>query len=910
MARWLEASAIVSVLVIGRAREAQAQQFEISPAAKADLAQLRTKGDSIIKLVVLAKDGQAKTVSEQIRRLGGVVRLEVDTIGYIRARLLIDSVSRLAEIAPIENAAVSVMVASESKANSVWKNLIKQWLDSIRAVGDTLTLGGERRLRPAAGDAPMPLVATDWHEQPLERAYDPNRDNGVGALRRAHSTYDGRGVTVAQLEWAIDLIPPELGDSPALTLTGRATRKVADFLTTRDPSDPSPAPCCAPSPWVSMDRRVAAEVNFTIDNVSYTAPRPGSFRFGIYDAGFLCRQMDPKRVDIGAEMFSVALTEPCDFAVLWDDGTGDVWVDTDQDRSFANERALRDYSERFDVGVLGQDDPKTGARESYSFVVQTRGSGKGHFVGVLVASDHATMTAASAVGSRGSRGRFDGIAPGSRLIVYQAAGDIASVAEGLIKSMMDPQVDLVFDEIGGTGTDIVLGRGLSFVPLLVSRLARITGKPLVKAGGNCNSDGCADAMGSAEWTYSTGAMEGRDSWWINRAVRVGERDNNHRVNGWGPGRDGALLPTVLAPSGYLTAYIPEGGSYGAGLRPLYADFDRGLQGLYHMPAGYGIGTGTSQATPSLAGAIAVLISAAKQERVPYDAQRLWLAITNSARFSPNLPAHQQGNGTVDIDAAFRLLKAYASVPPSVRIVSTGPVRAAWSRELPVPNRGVSLFEREGWAAGMRGTRQITLTRTTGPAQPMRFDISWTGNDGTFAGPQSVTLPLGVAVGVPLTLFPQTDGYHSALLNVDYASIPGHIYRMMVAVVAAKQVSGDSANKALTIVDTLSRPGPGAYYIAVPSGAASLTLNVEADDLGGATWHIKDPSGHGQVLGDTWNFWIRGEKKTIENAEPGVWEVVATLKNDGLALRKASTGAAVDPPVLIKIRATVTRNPVP
>ena len=73
--------------------------------------------------------------------------------------------------------------------------------------------------------------------------------------------------------------------------------------------------------------------SFVYRDSSYTAPRDGVFRIAIFDEskadsagifGFQGLDLDVNR-DGNPEGSSH------DFAVLWDESTGDVWVDTDQD---------------------------------------------------------------------------------------------------------------------------------------------------------------------------------------------------------------------------------------------------------------------------------------------------------------------------------------------------------------------------------------------------------------------------------------------------------------------------------------------------------------------------------------------------------------------------------------------------
>ena len=102
------------------------------------------------------------------------------------------------------------------------------------------------------------------------------------------------------------------------------------------------------------------------------------------------------------------------FAVLWDEASGDVWVDTDQDHSFTDELTLGEFNERGAFGVFGTDDPETPVRESIGFGVQIDADRKLLALNLGVAS-HASLVVGAAVASRGEAGRFEGMAPGAQL---------------------------------------------------------------------------------------------------------------------------------------------------------------------------------------------------------------------------------------------------------------------------------------------------------------------------------------------------------------------------------------------------------------------------------------------------------------------------------------------------------------
>lgn len=348
----------------------------------------------------------------------------------------------------------------------------------------------------------------------------------------------------------------------------------------------------------------------------------------------------------------------------------------------------------------------------------------------------------------------------------------------------------------------------------------------------------------------------------------------------GPGGNGSIKPDVLAPSGELAlspAYMgpdPNNGNFKAG--------------LYEMPSGYSIGGGTSQATPTMAAAIAVLLSAAKQAGLPHDVGRINFALRNSGRLLANYEPFEQGNGIVQLARAFEILKALRNMAPIV-ITAIAPVRTAVSSFLAVPNTGVGLFEREGWTAGMSGTRVVTLTRRNGVAGPMRFAITWAGNDGTFTAPSSVVLPLGTPQGLRIGISPRTNGPHSALLTLDNPAVPGHAYRMEATIVAAERfTAANHFSVKRTIL--VQRPGDRSIFVDVPAGVAALHVTSTSKQDVRLIVRAPDSSDEGAV---TPKSGVPGTI-TIDHPVPGVWEINSEATNDAFeynALNPAPLPAA-------------------
>src|SRR6185369_12059926 len=119
-------------------------------------------------------------------------------------------------------------------------------------------------------------------------------------------------------------------------------------------------------------------------------------------------------------------------------------------------------------------------------------------------------------------------------------------------------------------------------------------------------------------------------------------------------------------------------------------------------------------------------------------------------------------GLLQVEAAWQALK---SAPEPIEIASRAPVKAVLSSYLREADEGTGIFEREGWTAGLSGQRTITFTRSSGSARPMKFQLRWSGNDGTFSGPSEIMLPLKRPVAAAISIAPKTNGVHCAVLNL-------------------------------------------------------------------------------------------------------------------------------------------------
>lgn len=781
-----------------------------------------------VMLIMAARQGMNASLVSEIGRLEGTIYYRDDDVDYVRAQLPTRHVLKLSS-AP-------VLEAINLTGNIDYLSSHDDEIEATPAIVTTNTPPPDR-------------------DTPPVNPYLPSGAIGAPQFIADHPTFDGRGVVVAILDSNVDLLLPELQTAKALD--GTTIPKFADVLSAaRNALRQSPDDSHI-SGYLRVDMQ--AEVNTAAGKLSYQGNQylvavDGKYRIGKLNeriptaAGDLNRDGNPAGSD--------AL-----FAVLWDEHTNVVWVDTNQNLSFADEKPMTDYRVRHDVGVFGKDDPKTAVRETVGFTLQTD---QVHKLIFLVAgyAPHGTGVSGATFGANFFGGKLNGVAPGAQIISLPAGrgtGVTGAFLESVIVAIKDPRVDLVSMQFGNF---LHQNDGRSTFALICNRLVNKYGKPIFAAAGNGN-DGLNGVVSPADAkeVIAVGSYVSRETSRVNYGAKLRDDDNMNGYTSRGPAKDGALKPDLLAPTASLTTrpgYLPGQNAYKS----------------YALPPGYQILGGTSTSTPFAAAGAALLISAAKQSGVKYDARRLRWAIMNSARFLPKYGPEIQGAGLMQVPAAWEALK---NAPEPIEIVSRAPVKAVLSENLPVPHQGTGIYEREGWTAGQAEERAISLTRTSGPPGPMRFQLRWLGNDGTYTGPPEISLPLNTKVDLRLAISPKTNGVHSALLNL--VSPDGAVvHQVMNTVVVAEQFKAHNGF-------TITRSGEAewlhsqSYFVHVPPGTPVLKVDARIAQ-GNAMPSLTRPNGRFYYSLAPDQFPVRYTRhqntgtwsRVISNPDPGVWQI--------------------------------------
>ncbi|MGC9438698.1 S8 family peptidase [Streptomyces sp. WG5] len=347
---------------------------------------------------------------------------------------------------------------------------------------------------------------------------------------------------------------------------------------------------------------------------------------------------------------------------------------------------------------------------------------------------HGTHVASTAAGTGAKAGAaYKGVAPGAELLNGKVLdddgfGDDSGILAGMEWAAAQG-ADVINLSLGGADTPET-----DPLEAEVNRLSEEKGILFAIAAGNDGEfgDRTVGSPGSAAAALTVGAVD--------------DGDELASFSSTGPGLDGAIKPDVTAPGVDITAASAKG-SVLAG--------EEGEQ-----PAGYVTISGTSMATPHVAGAAALL----KQQHPDWTYAELKGALTGSAKGGAYTP-FQQGSGRVQVDRAIG------------QTVIADPVSAGFGTQQ-WPHTDDEPVTRQLTYRNL-GTEDVTLKLTStatdprGEAAPADFFT---------LGATSVTVPAGGKASVALTadtrLGGTVDGTYSAYVTADGG---GQTVRTAVAV---------------------------------------------------------------------------------------------------------------------------------
>jgi hypothetical protein len=495
---------------------------------------------------------------------------------------------------------------------------------------------------------------------------------------------------------------------------------------------------------------------------------------------------------------------------------------------------------------------------------------------------------------------MSGAAPGAKLVSVRVCLFIAgctnhALLEGMIYAVTVAHVDVINMSIGGLPA---LNDGNNARAELYNNLIDTYGVQMFFSAGNSGAG--MNTVGDpsvATQVVSVGSYITNSTWLSNYGSKTGPAENLHPFSSRGPAEDGGFKPQIVAPGSAISS-VP---TWQAG---------QPVAGTYTLPPGYGMFNGTSMASPQMAGAGALLLSAAKATGQTVTAAQLRKSLLSTARFLTNYGAYEQGDGLANVGAAWNLLK---KSPRTDSISAKVPVNTLLSGFLATPGIGTGINDREGVVLGTQYTRTYTLRRTSGAAGNVKYKLSWLSGDGTFVTKGEVMLPLNTDVSLPVTVKAKSVGAHSALLLFDDTSSPGIEFQTLNTIVVPYNL--ETATPAKTVSGKIGRNQTTSYFFKVPAGVAAFKVDMTGPDGTAGTGQARFLRFHPYGVaseGDTNSLYCynppvpggtcQGDplSRTVSNPQPGVWEITvearrtSDLLNTPYTLTASILGVSVSP----------------
>ncbi|MFI6133981.1 S8 family serine peptidase [Micromonospora sp. NPDC051141] len=372
---------------------------------------------------------------------------------------------------------------------------------------------------------------------------------------------------------------------------------------------------------------------------------------------------------------------------------------------------------------------------------------------------HGTHVASIIAGSgAASGGKYRGVAPDATLLSGKVCEEFGCTESAILAGMQwaaaEQHATVINMSLGGFDTPEV-----DPLEQAVESLTAQTGSLFVVAAGNDGADGSVGSPSTADAALSVGAVDRDDDLadFSSRGPRAG---------------DGAIKPDITAPGVDIVAARAAHGQIGDPVGDRYVSL-----------------SGTSMATPHVAGAVALIA----QQHPGWNAGRYKATLMASARPHPEQTAFQQGAGRVDV--AHAITEQVTSEPSSV---SFGV--AVWphaddkpiSRTVTYRNDGAAPLTLElsagftgpGGRSAPAGMLTLSASRLTVPAGgtgqvTVVVDTRLGGADGYWTG--RLTARSGDTVAVtPLAVNREVESYDLTLTHRDRAgALTGDFYTTLI-----------------------------------------------------------------------------------------------------------------------------------
>ncbi|PKM82441.1 MAG: hypothetical protein CVU89_05400 [Firmicutes bacterium HGW-Firmicutes-14] len=505
-----------------------------------------------------------------------------------------------------------------------------------------------------------------------------------------------------------------------------------------------------------------------------------------------------------------------------------VYVDTDKDKDFSDEKPLREFSQYTDYasfsGNSGQD--------LFNFVI-TRIEQDGSIINLgFDGNDHGTHVA----GIAAANGKIKGVAPGAQIMALKVLdangyGNLSTITQAMSYAAAQG-AKIVNLSLGLPVTD---ESGGSVPSKLLNNLTENLGVIFVVAAGNEGPGLTTVASpGDAAGALSVGAFITPKMWETDYGWDVPE-ENLWFFSSAGPRKDGAMSPTIVAPGNAVSTVPLRKGD------------------------NYSLSEGTSMAAPHVSGAIALLLEVAQRKNLKVHPVLIRKAIESGGRPIPGYSPAEQGYGVLNLPMAW------------AEILSLTELREI---EAKTNNPDVSTASGIYFREYTPGKTTIYLTNNS----VKNLELNLNGGMWAKPGQETILLPAGKTRAVDMELrVPEQKGLFASVITADDPSTYGNDATVLSTVINPYELSAE--NKYSISLEGTAKPARfQRYFFKVPPGAEIIEARLNVPEGKGRV-RVFLYNQAGRMVNETEFAGINPngyrEEVTATGNYPsaGVWEVV-------------------------------------
>lgn len=533
-----------------------------------------------------------------------------------------------------------------------------------------------------------------------------------------------------------------------------------------------------------------------------------------------------------------------------------LYIDSNHDGDLSDEKALRNYKEKYDTFTFFTEKGLT------SFTIAINIFPEKRMVNFFFDDgSHGTHCAGISAGNKIGNNNLYGIAPGAKVIGLKLGDNNlaggATVSESMKLSYLyadkvskEREEPCIINMSFGIGSEI---EGQADIEVFLDELVK-NNPYLYIATSNGNEGPGLSTSGipaSSNSIFSTGAVLAKE---VGNDLYGTTLDRDIILHFSSRGGE-VTKPDVVAP-GACVSTVPN--------------FSRGDRFW-----------GTSMASPYSAGVMSVLLGAAKKEfpNVKIPSLLLYTALRESAQFMPGYDFVDQGNGLINVEAAWELLKKYIN-DGEISKFETYSV-SSFAPNMP-DSKASNFYVRD--ASFLTGLEKFSfrITRNNFINQKSFYRLFNLKSSADWLKPMQKTVhirnnqPTVVNFMIDNSILTKPGLYNSKIkaTRADKTAFPE--FDLMATLIVPFEFNSAN-NYSLFFENEKVLPGDHKrYFIKIPAGSSHLSISLESGkkNYTALRYYLHNPSGKREFFGNI-NSINKDDKKVdfINNIEPGIYELI-------------------------------------